>query len=50
MQKISGTLFESLYDVKTNKTITLDSFDKFEEVLYRLSKKPRKDKCHLLNP
>lgn len=52
MQKISGTLFESLYDVKTNKTITLDSFDQFEEVLYRLSKKPRKDKksAELMSP
>ena len=43
MQKISGTLFDSLFDVKTNKTINLDSFDKFEGVLYRLSEKPRKD-------
>ena len=52
MQKISGTLFDSLYDVKTNKTITLESFENFEDVLYRLSKKPRKDKksAELMSP
>ena len=41
---IKGTLFQSLYDNKTNKCFEVPDFEAFEAVLYRLSAKPRKDK------
>lgn len=49
---ISGTLFESLFDTSTGKTIELPDFNAFEQVLYNLSKKPRKDKksAELMSP
>ena len=52
MDKVSGTLFESLFDVQTNKSIDLPTFKDFETILYRLSEKPRKDKksAELMSP
>ena len=49
---IVGTLFESIFDNKTHKGIELPSFEHFEEVLYKLSKKTRKDKkdAELMSP
>ena len=49
---ISGTLFKSLYDTKTVNKIDFDSFDQFEQVLYKLASIPRKDKisAYLMSP
>tara|TARA_R110000744_G_scaffold100320_9_gene193480 strand:- start:3086 stop:3997 length:912 start_codon:yes stop_codon:yes gene_type:complete len=49
---IKGTLFQSLYDNKTNKCFEVPDFEAFEAVLYRLSAKPRKDKkdAELMSP
>ena len=49
---IKGTLFESLFDTKTDKQISLPDFEHFEQVLYNLSKKPRKGKkdAELMSP
>ena len=44
MDKVSGTLFESLFDIKTDKKFVFPTFKEFESILYRLSEKPRKDK------
>ena len=34
------TIFKSIFDNKTNKTVELDSFEDFEKLLYQLSEKP----------
>ncbi len=34
------TLFKSIFDNKTDKSMSFDSFEKFEELLYDLSKQP----------
>lgn len=49
---IKGTLFESLFDTKTDKQISLPDFEHFEQVLYNLAKKPRKSKkdAELMSP
>jgi len=49
---IKGTLFESLFDTKTDKQISLPDFERFEQVLYNLAKKPRKGKkdAELMSP
>lgn len=49
---ISGTLFQSIFDNKTDKGIELPDFQHFEEVLYKLAKKKRKDKkdAELMSP
>ncbi len=49
---IKGTLFESLFDTKTDKQISLPDFEHFEQVLYNLAKKPRKSKkdAELISP
>lgn len=49
---IKGTLFESLFDTKTNKRIELPEFKNFEEVLYRLAKVKRNSKkdAELMSP
>lgn len=49
---IKGTLFESLFDTKTDKQISLPDFEHFEQVLYNLAKKPRKGKkdAELMSP
>lgn len=49
---IKGTLFESLFDTKTDKQIGLPDFEHFEQVLYNLAKKPRKGKkdAELMSP
>jgi hypothetical protein len=41
---IVGTLFESIFDNKTDKGIELPDFEHFEQVLFKLSKVERKDK------
>ena len=40
----SLTIFNSIFDNKTNKRLEFDSFEKFEEALYKLSEKPLKEK------
>jgi len=49
---IAGTLFESIFDNKTNKGIELPDFEHFEKVLYKLAKKKRKSKkdSELMSP
>ena len=49
---IKGTPFESLFDTKTDKQISLPDFEHFEQVLYNLAKKPRKGKkdAELMSP
>ena len=49
---IKGTLFESLFDTKTDKQISLPDLEHFEQVLYNLAKKPRKGKkdAELMSP
>ena len=49
---IKGILFESLFDTKTDKQISLPDFEHFEQVLYNLAKKPRKGKkdAELMSP
>ena len=51
-QAISLTLFNSIFDNKTDKRIDLPNFDAFETVLYDLSKKPRQNKkdAELMSP
>ena len=48
----SLTIFKSLFDNKTHKRMDFDSWDKFEELLYNLSKIERKDKkaAQLISP
>ena len=41
---LSLTIFNSIFDNKTNKTLEFESFDKFEDMLYKLSKEPKKSK------
>ena len=40
----SLTIFNSIFDNKTDKRLEFDSFEKFEEALYKLSEKPLKEK------
>ena len=49
---ISGTLFKSIFDNKTNRRIDLADFDAFEKVLYNLAEVPRQDKkdAELISP
>jgi len=49
---ISGTLFKSLFDNKTNRKVELESFNDFEKVLYELSAVKRKSKkdAELISP
>jgi len=49
---IVGTLFKSIFDNKTDKGISLPTFDHFEKVLYKLSDKDRKHKkdAELMSP
>ena len=49
---ISGTLFKSLYDTATVNKIDFESFDQFEQVLYKLAGIPRKNKtsAYLMSP
>lgn len=49
---ITGTLFDSLFDTNTSKRFELADFNAFEEVLYNLSKKKRKNKkdAELMSP
>ena len=48
----SLTIFKSVYDNKTNKRIDLDTWDQFEALLYKLSKRKLKDKkeAELISP
>jgi len=50
--EISLTLFNNIFDNKTDKRIDLKDFDAFERVLYDLSEMPRKDKkdAELMSP
>ena len=50
--KISGTIFKSLFDNKTQGRFDLANFDAFERVLYELSEVKRKDKkdASLMSP
>ena len=50
--EISLTLFNNIFDNKTNKRIDLKDFDAFERVFYDLSEMPRKDKkdAELMSP
>ena len=49
---ISGTLFESLYNTSTVNKIDFETFQDFEQVLYKLASVPRKDKksAYLMSP
>ena len=50
---VSLTIFDSIYDNKTDKRMDYDSFDEFESVLYRLSssdKYPTKKQAPLISP
>lgn len=49
---INLTIFESRYDNKTDKVLTLDSFDELESLLYKLSEKQinSKNDAHLISP
>lgn len=49
---IKGTLFKSLYDIKTVNEIDFKDFDQFDKVLHKLSSIPRKDKtsAYLMSP
>lgn len=49
---ISLTLFNNVFDNKTDKRIDLHDFNAFERVLYNLAEKPRKDKkdAELMSP
>lgn len=49
---ISLTLFNSIFDNKTNKRVDLHDFNAFERVLYQLSEKPRTGKkdAELMSP
>ena len=51
-QVISATLFDSVYDNKTDKRIEVNNFDAFERVLYQLAEKPRASKkdAELISP
>jgi hypothetical protein len=46
------TLFKSLYDNKTNKTMSFDTFQGLEDLLYSLSKEPKESKAEaqLISP
>ena len=50
--QISGTIFKSLFDNKTQGRFDLANFDAFERVLYKLSEVKRKDKkdASLMSP
>ena len=50
--EISATLFKSIFDNKTNRSVKLESFDAFEKVLYDLSNVKRKSKkdAELISP
>jgi hypothetical protein len=50
---VSLTIFDSIYDNKTNKRMDYTSFDEFEAILYKLSestKYPTKQDAPLLSP
>ena len=50
---VSLTIFNSIYDNKTDKRMDYESFDEFESILYRLSasdKYPSKSKAPLISP
>ena len=50
---VSLTIFDSIYDNKTNKRMDYNSFDEFEQVLYKLSestKYPTKKDAPLISP
>lgn len=51
-QVISATLFNSVFDNKTDKRIEVSNFDALERVLYQLSEKPRASKkdAELISP
>ena len=48
----SLTMFKSLWDTKTNKRMDFDSWEKFSDLLFSLSKVPMKDKksAQLISP
>lgn len=48
----SLTVFKSIYDNKTEKRVDLKSWDDFEQLLFKLSKRPIKDKAdaELISP
>lgn len=52
MPDISLTLFDSIFDNKTDKKLDLSSFDEFERLLYKMSELPREGKqdSHLISP
>lgn len=50
---VSLTIFDSIYDNKTNKRMDYNSFDEFEQILYKLSestKYPTKKDAPLISP
>jgi hypothetical protein len=49
---VSLTLFKSIFDNKTHRRMDFESFEQFEDLLYKLSKVPRKDKksAELMSP
>ena len=49
---ISMTIFNSIYDNKTNKRMTFESFDEFEQLLYKLATKKsyNKKSASLISP
>lgn len=49
---INITIFNNLFDNKTDKTMSLDSFGQFEDLLYKLSNVARQSKkdSHLISP
>ncbi len=50
--EISATLFKSIFDNKTNRSVKLESFDAFEKALYDLANVNRKSKkeAELISP
>ena len=52
MSDVSLTLFNSIFDNKTDKSMSLSSFEEFETLLYNLSNVPRESKrdSHLISP
>ena len=52
MSDISLTLFNSIFDNKTDKNMHLSNFEEFESLLYKLSRIPRSSKrdSHLISP
>jgi hypothetical protein len=52
MSEVSLTLFDSIFDNKTEKQMHLSDFSEFENLLYKLSEIPRESKrdSHLISP